>query len=70
MKTIQRLLLLFFGPHTLTCEELQHNIDYLDLKLKQSRGDSAARFTLTRERAALQRAMDEAHRREIMETIA
>lgn len=70
MKTIQRLLLLFFGPHTLTCEELQHNIDYLDLKLKQSRGNSAARFTLTRERAALQRALDEADRRDITQGAA
>lgn len=65
MKTIQRLLLLFFGPHTLTCEELQHNIDYLDLKLKQSRGDSTARFDISRERAELQRALDEAQAREI-----
>jgi hypothetical protein len=70
MKTIQRLLLLFFGPHNLTREELQRNIDYLDLKLKHSRGNSAARFTLTRERAALQRALDEAQAREITQGAA
>lgn len=53
------------GPGQLTAQELQHNIDHIDNKLRRPR-NSQQRFTLSRERASLQRLLDARQANEIL----